>query len=80
MFIFLVSEEVLIPPETEILVTDPTCDNDVLEFAEKAGIPFVKPEWLVQTIITGKKVDFAGHIKYSVTAEESGDEEDNDNN
>jgi len=69
----------LIPPETEILVTDPTCDPDVLEFAEKAGIPFVKPEWLVQTIITGEKVDFAGHIKYSVT-EEVGDDDDNENN
>ena len=63
---FLIIEPVLIPPETEILVTDSTCASDVLELADKNGIPYVKPEWLVQTIITGKKVDFDGHEKYCV--------------
>jgi hypothetical protein len=48
------------------LVTDTTCPTEILEYVSREKIPAVKPEWLVQTIITGKKVAFDGHEKYIV--------------
>lgn len=71
--------EPAIPGQTQVLVTDATCSPEVLADATGKAIPVVKPEWLVQTIITGKKADFMGDEKYLVEPEEfEGEEEDDE--
>ncbi|ODM94601.1 Tumor suppressor p53-binding protein 1 [Orchesella cincta] len=63
----------IIPQGTEVVVTDNNFEStkDVLEEAGALTIPVVKPEWLVQTIITGDRAHMYGHDKYKVQYEET---------
>ena len=67
---------VLIHPNTQLMVTNSDCPLPVLQLAQEKGIPFVTPEWLVQTIITGERVDFDGHPKYRVQESDQLEEEE----
>jgi len=69
-----------IPQGTDVIVTDATCAPEILEKATVANLPLVKPEWLVQTIIAGKRVDYFGHEKYRVDEplEQDGDDDEDE--
>ena len=68
-------EPTAVPPETEVLVTDSSCSQEALDLVKKNNILLVKPEWLVQSIITGKRASYTGHERYSVNpVRENGDE------
>jgi hypothetical protein len=67
-----------IPAGAQVIVTDATCNAAIVQKAFDKAIPLVKPEWLVQTIIMGTKVDFHGHEKYRVEAQEDLEDEDDD--
>jgi len=66
-WVFFNTEPGYLPPDVDVLVTDATCSPELLDLANETLVPTVKPEWLVQTIITGVKADFMGHEKYRVT-------------
>lgn len=74
----LVTEGTIIPNGTEVVVTDNHSDSteDLLKEAKALNLPVVKPEWLVQTIITGEKAHMYGHDKYKILFNETEESEE----
>ncbi|CAG7703131.1 unnamed protein product [Allacma fusca] len=66
----------IVPGETEVVVTDSSCSQEVYDKVTANNIPMVKPEWLVQTIITGKKASYSGHERYKIIPGNEYGEED----
>ena len=48
----------------DVVVTDRSVDAALLLQAKRLGIPVVSIEWIMQTLIRGRRVDFIAHPKY----------------
>lgn len=68
----------LVPAGAEVVVTDNHSENTqyILDEANTHSIAVVKPEWLVQTIITGEKAHIYGHDKYRIFFNETEESEE----
>ncbi|XP_039265801.2 uncharacterized protein LOC120341376 [Styela clava] len=49
----------------DVVVADSSCDQSIMERAEKLKIPVVSIEWVIQCLINNKKLPFIGHSQYS---------------
>ncbi|XP_061450855.1 TP53-binding protein 1 isoform X2 [Rhineura floridana] len=47
----------------DVVVTDPSCPEDILKCAEALQLPVVTQEWVIQSLIAGKRVGYK-HPKY----------------
>ena len=49
----------------DLLLTDSSCNEEMLATAGRLKAPAVSSEWLIQAIITGKLPSFDAHEKYA---------------
>ncbi|MFT7816437.1 tumor suppressor p53-binding protein 1 isoform X4 [Arapaima gigas] len=48
----------------DLVVTDQSCPPPVLNWAISLDLPLVSPEWLIQSLICGKKLGYRSHAHY----------------
>lgn len=48
----------------DVVVTDQSCPESILKCAQALDLPVVSAEWVVQSLIHGKKVGYDNHPKY----------------
>ena len=57
----IISED---PIEIDVVVTDKEIPWDVLQRALESDVAVVSSEWVIQCLITGKRVPYDSHPKY----------------
>ncbi|XP_076330503.1 uncharacterized protein LOC143236114 [Tachypleus tridentatus] len=48
----------------DIVLSDPSCPQDVLKRAQQLSIPVLSSEWIIQCLINGQRLPFNAHSKF----------------
>ncbi|XP_054718571.1 TP53-binding protein 1-like [Uloborus diversus] len=48
----------------DVLITNHLCPQDVLQSAKRRKIPIVSSEWIIQSLIAGKRLSYNAHPKF----------------
>ncbi|XP_013401840.1 uncharacterized protein LOC106167315 isoform X2 [Lingula anatina] len=57
--------------EISVVVTDSRCPKKVITMSSDFGLPVVSTEWVIQSLISGQRMNYCGHVKYKYNYEET---------